>query len=326
MDLVKWGFIGCGDMTEKKSGPVFSLVENSEVTAVMNDNRKLAEEYSVRHNIKRYYDDALQLISDADVNAVYIATPPSTHATYAIMAMKEGKPVYIEKPMAASYEDCCRINRVSEETGVPCFVAYYRRYLPYFRKVKELVESNAIGRILDARIEFSQPASELDCSTKDRPWRIDCKDAEEGYFFDIVPHQIDIIQDICGCILDAYGCLSNIRHTHDAEDMISCCFSFENGAVGTGSWSFGVDDSTKEDKIEILGDNGRIRFSAFTYSPITVTGREGTKEYIVENPQYVQYPLIENVIRHLQGKDVCECNGVNATLTSWVIDKIRGKI
>lgn len=326
MDIVKWGFIGCGDMTEKKSGPVFSLVENSEVTAVMNDNKKLAEEYSQRHNIKKYYDDALQLISDPDVNAVYVATPPSTHATYAIMAMKEGKAVYIEKPMAASYEDCCRINRVSEETGVPCFVAYYRRYLPYFLKVKELVDNNIIGRILNTRIEFSQPASELECNSKDKPWRIDCNNTEDGYFFDIVPHQIDILQDICGCILDAYGCLSNIRHKHNAEDMISCCYAFENGAVGTGAWSFGVDDSTKEDKIEILGDDGCIRFSVFTYSPIIVTGKHGTKEYVIGNPQYVQYPLIENVIRHLQGKEFCECTGINATLTSWVIDKIRGKI
>ena len=134
--MIKWGFIGCGNVTEKKSGPAFSKVEGSMVTAVMSRDEKKVKDYAQRHNIPKWYTDAQELINDPDVNAVYIATPPSSHATFAIMAMKAGKPVYIEKPMASNYEDCARINRISEETGVPCFVAYYRRYLPYFIKVK----------------------------------------------------------------------------------------------------------------------------------------------------------------------------------------------
>ena len=134
MKEIKWGFIGCGEVTEKKSGPAFSLVEGSSVVAVMSRNKEKAKSYAQRHNIPRWYTDAQQLVDDPDVNAVYIATPPSSHATYAIMAMHSGKPVYVEKPLAASYADCQRINHISEQTGVPCFVAYYRRYLPYFIK------------------------------------------------------------------------------------------------------------------------------------------------------------------------------------------------
>ena len=123
----------------------------------MRRNRDKAADYARRHNVPRFYTDPLELISDPQVNAVYIATPPSTHATYAIMTMKAGKPVYIEKPMAANYEDCIRINRISEATGVPCFVAYYRRYLPYFLKVRELVETGAVGRVLGVQIRFAVP-------------------------------------------------------------------------------------------------------------------------------------------------------------------------
>ena len=137
MKLLKWGFIGCGEVTEKKSGPAFNLVEGSEVVAVMSRNKDKARSYAERHNVKKWYTDAQELIDDPEVNAIYIATPPSSHATFAILSMRAGKPVYVEKPMAASYDDCTRINRVSEQTGVPCYVAYYRRYLPYFRKVKE---------------------------------------------------------------------------------------------------------------------------------------------------------------------------------------------
>ena len=154
--MIKWGFIGCGDVTEKKSGPAFNKVEGSKVVAVMSRTEEKAKSYAERHNIARWYTDAQELISDPEVNAVYIATPPSSHATYAIMAMKAGKPVYIEKPMAASYEDCTRINRISKETGVPCFVAYYRRYLPYFLKVKELVRQGAIGKVMNVQIRFGQ--------------------------------------------------------------------------------------------------------------------------------------------------------------------------
>ena len=147
MKLLRWGFIGCGEVTEKKSGPAFSDVEGSSVVAVMSRTEVHARTYAVQHGIAKWYTDAQEMIDDPDVNAVYVATPPSSHATYAIMAMKAGKPVYVEKPLAASYEDCARINRISEQTGVPCFCAYYRRYLPYFQKVKDIVKSGTIGKI-----------------------------------------------------------------------------------------------------------------------------------------------------------------------------------
>ena len=145
MKIIKWGFIGCGEVTEKKSGPAFSEIEGSGVEAVMSRSKEKARSYAERHGIKKWYTDPLALIEDPEVNAIYIATPPSSHATFAIMAMRAGKPVYVEKPLAACYDDCARVNRVSEQTGVPCFVAYYRRYLPYFKKVKEIIDRGTVG-------------------------------------------------------------------------------------------------------------------------------------------------------------------------------------
>ena len=126
MKLIHWGFIGCGEVAELKSGPAFNDVAGSDVVAVMSRTEKRARGYAERHGVPKWYTDAQELIDDSDVNAIYVATPPAMHATYAIMAMRAGKPVYVEKPLAASYDDCARINRVSLETGVPCFVAYYR--------------------------------------------------------------------------------------------------------------------------------------------------------------------------------------------------------
>lgn len=215
MKIIGWGFIGCGEVTEKKSGPAFNEVEGSHVVAVMSRSADKARSYAERHNIPRWYTDAQELIDDPDVTAVYIATPPSSHATFAIMAMKAGKPVYIEKPLAASYDDCARINRISEKTGVPCFVAYYRRYLPYFQKVKDIIQSGRLGTIANVQIRFSVPPRDLDYqSTNNKPWRLQPDIAGGGYFYDLAPHQLDLLQHLFGVITRAHGYCANRAHLY----------------------------------------------------------------------------------------------------------------
>ena len=324
--IIKWGFIGCGEVTKTKSGPAFQKVEHSEVVAVMSRDGAKAKAYAKERGIKKWYDDAQELIDDPEVNAIYIAPPHSSHATYAIMSMKAGKPAYIEKPMAVTYEECTRINRISNETGVPCFVAYYRRYLPYFQKVKELVENGTIGNIINVQIRFAQPPRDLDYNRDNLPWRVQADIAGGGYFYDLAPHQIDLLQDMFGCILEASGYKSNRGGLYPAEDTLSACFQFDSGLVGSGSWCFVAHDSAREDRIEIIGDKGMICFSVFTYEPIGLHTEKGREEICIGNPEHVQQPLIQAVVDHLLGKSVCSCDGESATLTNWVMDKILGKL
>ena len=264
MKYIKWGFIGCGEVTEIKSGPAFNEVEGSSVVAVMSRNKNRAEDYARRHGIPRFYTDPQELINDPDINAIYIATPPSSHATYAIMAMMAGKPVYVEKPLAANYDDCVRINHVSEKTGIPCFVAYYRRYLPYFKKVKEIVDSGVIGKIINVQVRFACPPRDIDYATgSERPWRLQPEIAGGGYFYDLAPHQLDLLQEMFGVITDAYGMFANRGGLYDAEDSVSACFRFENGVPGSGSWCFVGHQSAKEDRIEVIGDKGMLGFFVY---------------------------------------------------------------
>ena len=288
MKLLRWGFIGCGEVTEKKSGPAFNEVVGSEVVAVMSRNAVKARSYAERHGVRKWYTDAQELIDDPDVNAVYIATPPSSHATFAILAMRAGKPVYVEKPLAANYDDCARINRVSEQTGVPCFVAYYRRYLPYFKKVKNLIDNKVLGDIMNVQIRFSCPPRDLDYSAgASLPWRLQPDIAGGGYFYDLAPHQLDLLQDLFGVIVEAEGICANRAGLYAAEDMLC--------------------------------------FSVFNYDPIRLVTSEGTSSINVPNPPYVQLPIIKNVIEDLQGIGVCSCTSVSATPVNWVMDRILGK-
>lgn len=326
MKHIKWGFIGCGEVTELKSGPAFNEVEGSEVVAVMSRNESKARSYAERHRVPKWYTDASELIDDPDINAIYIATPPSSHATFAIMAMHAGKPVYVEKPLAASYEDCIRINRVSEQTGVPCFVAYYRRYLPYFMRVKEIIRSGAIGNVMNVQIRFSCPPRDLDYNSTERlPWRLQPDIAGGGYFYDLAPHQLDLLQHIFGVIVEANGICANRGGLYGAEDNVSACFRFESGIPGSASWCFVGHQSSKDDRVEVIGDKGMLNFSVYTYDPIQLVTSEGSSNITVDNPPYVQLPIIKSVIEDIQGTGVCQCTSVSATPVNWVMDRILGK-
>ncbi len=326
MKQINWGFIGCGEVTERKSGPAFNLVEGSRVVAVMSRSKDKAASYAERHGIPRYYTDAQSLINDPQVNAVYIATPPSSHATYAIMAMKAGKPVYVEKPLAASYMDCQRVMRISRETGVPCFVAYYRRKLPYFDKVQELLLDGAIGKVVNVQIRFSVPPRDLDYNSTNLPWRVQRDIAGGGYFYDLAPHQLDLLQEFFGPIVHVSGFSANRGGLYQTEDTVSASFAFQDGMPGSGSWCFVGHESARTDQIELIGEKGRICFSVFTYSPIVLQTSQGKQEITIPNPPHVQLPMIEEVVRHLQGNGTCTADCISATSVNWVLDRILGKI
>ena len=222
MKEIHWGFIGCGEVTEKKSGPAFNQIAGSKIVAVMSRSGDKARSYAERHHVPKWYTDAQALIDDPEANAIHIATPPPSHATYAIMSMRAGKPVYVEKPLAASYDDCARVNRVSQETHVPCFVSYYFLYLPYFQKVQQLLRQNRIGKVLNVQIRFACPPRQVDYNApEERPWRIQPDIAGGGYFYDLAPHQLDMLQQFFGVIVHAEGYSANNGGLYQAEDNVS---------------------------------------------------------------------------------------------------------
>lgn len=323
--MINWGFIGCGSVAEVKSGPAFNKIEGSKVVAVMRRSGEKARDYAQRHGINKWYDNAHSLINDTEVNALYIATPPGSHAEYAIASMKAGKPVYIEKPMAASYDECLEINRVSEETGIPCFVAYYRRTLPYFLKVKELIDS--IGKVLTIQVSFAIPPYDTDYDKENLPWRVKKEIAGAGYFYDLASHQLDLLDFLFGEISEVNGFAQNIAELYDVEDTVTASFRFNSGALGSGSWSFVAPKDSRTDRIYITGTEGMLSFSTFDFSPIIYETPIGKKEYEVENPENIQFFLIKDIVSYLNGEgELPVSTGKTAIRTNYVMDKILGEI
>lgn len=317
--ILNWGIIGCGNVTEKKSGPAFNKVNNAKLMAVMRRNGDKAKDYAQRHKVPHYYTDANQLINSPEVNAIYVATPPSTHAQYAIAAMRAGKPVYVEKPMAATYAQCIEMNKVSEETGVPLFVAYYRRTLPGFLKVKELIDEKAIGTILSVNICLTRPAND---DEKNNAWRVDPAVAGGGIFYDLASHQLDLMDFLLGPITEASGFATNNNEWYDAADTVGACFKFTSGVIGTGMWSFVTHNEGAHDSIEIIGTQGSLKFSCFIPDPIVLIKDSGSTEYPYLNPENIQYNLIKQVSENILEGKKCFSDGISAARTNKIMEQI----
>jgi predicted dehydrogenase len=320
---VNWGIIGCGNVTEKKSGPAFSKVKNSKLVAVMRRNRDLAKDYAQRHNVPKWTNDASELINDSDVNAVYIATPPSTHAKYAIEAMRAGKPVYVEKPMATTFRECQEMIKISEETGMPLFVAYYRRTLPGFLKVKELVESGILGEPLFVSIQLIRPASQSE--KENISWRVKPDMAGGGIFYDLASHQLDYLDFLFGPIKSVSGFAYNKTGYYEAEDTVVASFMHESGIAGSGTWSFVTSRDTSNDVIEIVGTEGRLEFSCFGHTPLLLHKSGGVLEIKFEVPENIQYYLIEQIVNELITGEKSVSTGMSAARTNRVMEQIVKK-
>jgi len=319
--MINWGIIGCGKVTEQKSGPAFNKVDGSRLVAVMRRNRHLAEDYARRHNVPRYYSNADDLIHDNEVNAVYIATPPGSHAEYAIRTLKAGKPVYIEKPMAANYRECVMINEAAENAGLPVYVAYYRRTLPGFQLIKNLIEAGEIGQPRFANFQIYNYASEAEKSG-DHPWRVIPEISGAGHFFDLGSHQLDFLDYIFGPVIKVSSMAVNQSGLYQAEDFVAASFVFKGNIVGTGIWSFTVSREANRDYFEIVGDKGIIKTSTFTYDPIVLVNSSGTKEFANERPENIQFYLIEQIVRALSGGGDVVSTGITGARTSWVMDEV----
>ena len=319
---INWGIIGCGNVTEYKSGPAFNKAEGSNLVAVMRRNADLARDYARRHKVPKWYDNADDLINDTEVNAVYVATPPSSHAMYAIKAMKAGKPVYVEKPMAATFQQCLEMNAVSKETGVPLYVAYYRRTLPGFRKVKTLIEDGSVGKPLVVNIMLIRPPLPAETNRKNPSWRVQPDIAGGGIFYDLASHQLDFLDFLFGPVKKVSGSSANFGGYYEAEDTVVAQMEFENGVLGSGTWSFVSDDSSTRDVIEIIGTKGRIEFSTFGHEPVLLFKEHDFLEFPYINPDNIQYNLISNVVDAIRGEAECVSTGETAARTNFVMEKI----
>lgn len=324
MKTIRWGMIGCGDVTEKKSGPGLQKSEGSSLVAVMRRNSEKAADYARRHQVPRWYDDAQKLIDDPEVDAIYIATHPNSHMEYTLKAAEAGKPVYCEKPLAVSSEESKRMVSFCKEKNVKFFSAYYRRALPKFLKIKELLDSGIIGEIRYAHIAMHRMIAEKD-KQQGGSWRVRPEISGGGLILDIGSHALDLMDWYFGPIEQAKGFAENQSKTYAADDIVSGSWKHASNIMGSGVFCFNT--YRDEDKTTIYGSKGELSYSVLDIGdPIHLKTQTGEKDIAVDNPpEHVAQPLIQTIVNELLGKGLCPSTGESGARTDWVLEKLQGK-
>ncbi|MGZ3419158.1 MAG: Gfo/Idh/MocA family protein [Polyangiales bacterium] len=319
-ETIRWGIVGCGDVTEKKSGPAFQKAEGSRLVAVMRRNRELARSYAERHDVPRWYDDADALIADAEVDAVYVATPPSSHAELAIRCARAGKPCYVEKPMTATVAEGQAMVEAFARADVPLFVAYYRRALPRFAAVKRALDAGEIGEVRSVSVVLQRTLTPAEREPATWPWRVRPEIGGGGHFVDLACHTLDLLDWLLGPIVEVHGTSARQAKAYPAEDAVVMAHRHESGALGVGRFVFAAD--ARADEVLITGSEGELRFATFADEPVRVRRGERTREERVENPPHIQQPMIQCVVDRLRGGPPAPSTGETALRTTVVMERV----
>lgn len=316
---VRWGMIGCGAVTEVKSGPAYQHTEGFVLQGVTRRDIALAEDYAKRHNVPRVFKTADELIASSEIDAVYIATPPDSHLELALKVAAAGKPCCIEKPLAPTLAQSEVILEAFSSKKIPLYVAYYRRSLPRFNKIKSLIDAGEIGQVRHVNWHLSKAASEQDRSGEYN-WRTDKIIAPGGYFDDLASHGLDLFGYLFGDYEQVKGLATNQQNLYGAFDAITACWQHKNGITGSGSWNFG--GFSRFDVVSVYGEKGEISFSVFDEQAISVISDKGEVQYNIENPPHIQQYHVQNMASSLRENAAHPSTGHSATHTSWVMEQI----
>jgi predicted dehydrogenase len=311
---VRWGIIGCGAVAEMVSGPAFQKAERSALVAVMRRDGARAEDFARRHGVPRWYSEAEALINDPEVDAVYVATPPGTHAAYALQVAAAGKPAYVEKPMARNTVECDQMVDAFARAGLPLFVAYYRRRMPRFLKIEELIKTGVIGRVtgLDYRMATA--------THRGPPgWYVDAAVAGAGHFLSTGSHVLDLLDYLFGPLADVAGNAANRAGAYMTEDTVA--LSFRAGGI-PGAMLFNYASEINDDTMRVTGTAGQLSFSMFGQEPLRLETAQGVQFLDYLYPPHAQQPIIQSIVDDLLGKEACPSTGESAQRTSALMDQV----
>ncbi len=292
MKNLGWGLIGCGDIARKRIAPALRDLDLCDLVAVCRERAELVEEFAREFGAKRSYETWRQLLTDREIDAVYVATPVYLHAAQTVAAAEAGKHVLCEKPLAMNPAECDRMITVCRANNVKLGVAYYRRFYPAIRRVKEILQFGEIGTPVVGQInafEWFDPEA-----GHPRRWLINRKRAGGGPMFDFGCHRIEVLINLFGPIVEVTAMTANIVFDREVEDTATALFRFESGASGM----LAVTHAAREpqDTLSIFGSRGSIHVPVLNEGNMRVLSDQGERIEAHPPKANLHAPLIENFV------------------------------
>lgn len=306
--MLNWIVIGIGDIATRRVIPAIQAEPRSRLHGLVTRDPAKAAPYNTR--AYRTLDEALE---DSAAGAVYVGTPVFLHAPQTIQALRAGKHVLCEKPMAMNEAEARRMLEAADKSGKLFGVAYYRRCYPKVQRAKELIAAGAIGKPVFAELTNHMWFD----GTGSRSWLVDPAKAGGGPLFDIASHRIDVLNFLFGKPTSVSAQLSNVVHHYAVEDNATVMIEYENGVRGVVDvrWHSRVN----RDECRIRGTAGEIEMSPLNGPALTYPGgREDLPPH--EN---LHYPIIENFVDAVEGRAPLLASGASSFWTDWVTERAR---
>ncbi|HVF28831.1 MAG TPA: Gfo/Idh/MocA family oxidoreductase [Pyrinomonadaceae bacterium] len=288
MRKLRWGLIGCGDISRRRVAPALCDLADCELVAVSRARFSEAEAFAREFGARKWFEDWRELVADSEIDAVYIATPVRPHAAQTIAAAKAGKHVLCEKPMAMNTAECDEMIAACRANGVHLGVAYYRRFYPVVERVKSILESGEIGTPVIAQInafEWFDPPPD-----HPRRWLLSKEESGGGPMMDFGCHRVEVLTNLLGSIRATSGFNSNVLFRREVEDTSIAIFEFESGARGTLS----ITHASREpqDTLDIFGSKGSLHVGVLNKGEVRI--RVGDAERVESHPPHanMHLPLI----------------------------------
>ncbi|MGH9846415.1 MAG: Gfo/Idh/MocA family protein [Blastocatellia bacterium] len=293
MNKLRWGLIGCGDISRKRVAPALRDVAACELVGVNRAQAELAESFAREFGARRWYGDWRELLADPEIDAVYIATPVNLHCEQTVAAAEAGKHVLAEKPMAMNTAECDRMIAACRTNNVALGIAYYRHFYPVIARAKEILASGEIGEPVITQINafdrFNPQPGDA------RYWFVSKAQAGGGPMMDFGCHRIEVLINVLGPIRRTFGDVGSVLFDREVEDTAVALFEFENKARGVLSVTHAAMES--QDTLDIFGSDGSIHIPVLNRGEMRVktTGGERTESH----PPYanIHQPLIEDFTR-----------------------------
>lgn len=287
-----WGLLGVSDATEIKSGPGLYKNPNSVLEGVYDQNKEKALRFAFRHGAAKAFESVEDMLADQYIDIVYIAAPADMRCALALQCLEAGKAVYIENPIALSYEQALAIDAKAKAEKLPAYAALYRRGLPKFMNIKNLLTSGQIGDIRMIRVTHWAKPTEGEKKGEAMP-----QFQGGDKFWRLGIETLDILEFYFGKMTDFTGQVFNQGGSDPTGDTITATFRHENGAVGTGSWCYAADKDQEE--VMIVGSKGNLRFSVFGKEAVILEKRGEFEMFNYRMPNHIAMPYQAGIVREL---------------------------